>query len=232
MLDSITHYYSPLLPLQVIMIANDVTVQSGSFGVQEDDFFFKASVYARERGTAQHSPLFLTLLSAMIQVHSNVHPVAYPPLSSFLAGIPRVFISCNSGARIGLVDELKPKFKVRADDPRPRLVILFLTLASHTSYAAFEFCLDVSCPPSHHLHHCLSCPRLLLLGGLEGRVKPLPRVRVPVPLRRGLHRFTPGHCRRSGRIRQALGRDEMAARGHHRPDTRHRSRESQVQKYS
>ena len=33
------------------MIANDVTVQSGSFGVQEDDFFFKASVYARERGT-------------------------------------------------------------------------------------------------------------------------------------------------------------------------------------
>jgi hypothetical protein len=37
------------------MIANDVTVQSGSFGVQEDDFFFKASVYARERGTALHS---------------------------------------------------------------------------------------------------------------------------------------------------------------------------------
>lgn len=36
---------------QVIMIANDVTVQSGSFGVLEDDFFFKASVYARERGT-------------------------------------------------------------------------------------------------------------------------------------------------------------------------------------
>lgn len=62
---------------EVIMIANDVTVQSGSFGVQEDDFFFKASVYARERG------------------------------------IPRVFISCNSGARIGLVDELKPKFKVK-----------------------------------------------------------------------------------------------------------------------
>ena len=36
------------------MIANDVTVQSGSFGVQEDDFFFKASVYARERGTKQY----------------------------------------------------------------------------------------------------------------------------------------------------------------------------------
>lgn len=28
-------------------------------------------------------------------------------------GIPRIYISSNSGARIGLVDELKPKFKVR-----------------------------------------------------------------------------------------------------------------------
>jgi hypothetical protein len=43
------------------MIANDVTVQSGSFGVQEDDFFFKASVYARERGTALHSASYSTL---------------------------------------------------------------------------------------------------------------------------------------------------------------------------
>ena len=57
----------------VVFIANDVTVQSGSFGVKEDDFFYKASEYAR------------------------------------LRKIPRIFISCNSGARIGLVDELKPK---------------------------------------------------------------------------------------------------------------------------
>jgi acetyl-CoA carboxylase/biotin carboxylase 1 len=62
---------------EVILIANDVTVQSGSFGVKEDDFFYKASEYARKRG------------------------------------LPRLYISCNSGARIGLVEELKPKFKVK-----------------------------------------------------------------------------------------------------------------------
>ena len=28
-------------------------------------------------------------------------------------GLPRIYISSNSGARIGLVEELKPKFKVR-----------------------------------------------------------------------------------------------------------------------
>eukprot|EP01041_Mallomonas_annulata_P006607 gene6607-13373_t len=70
----------------VILIANDVTVQSGSFGVQEDEFFFKASEYARVRG------------------------------------LPRVYISCNSGARIGLVDELKTKFKVTfKDEANPAL---------------------------------------------------------------------------------------------------------------
>jgi len=68
----------------VVFIANDVTVQSGSFGVPEDELYFKASKYARERG------------------------------------LPRVYISCNAGARIGLVDELKPKFKIKfVDDAAP-----------------------------------------------------------------------------------------------------------------
>jgi acetyl-CoA carboxylase/biotin carboxylase 1 len=79
---------------EVIMIANDVTVQSGSFGVIEDEFFFKASVYARERG------------------------------------IPRVFISCNSGARIGLVDELKSKFQVAwKDESNPAIGFDYLYLS-------------------------------------------------------------------------------------------------------
>lgn len=65
---------------EVVIIANDVTVQSGSFGVQEDEFFFKVSEYARTRG------------------------------------LPKVFLSCNSGARIGLVEELKPKFKIAWKD--------------------------------------------------------------------------------------------------------------------
>jgi len=64
----------------VVIIANDVTVQSGSFGVTEDDLYFKASQFARARG------------------------------------LPRVYIACNAGARIGLVDELKPKFKVKFTD--------------------------------------------------------------------------------------------------------------------
>lgn len=66
---------------EVVVIANDVTFQSGSFGVQEDEFFYRASEYARKRG------------------------------------VPRIFLSCNSGARIGLVEELKGKFQIAWKDP-------------------------------------------------------------------------------------------------------------------
>lgn len=65
---------------EVVFISNDVTVQSGSFGVDEDEFYYKASAYARENK------------------------------------LPRVYISCNAGARIGLVDELKPKLKIKFND--------------------------------------------------------------------------------------------------------------------
>jgi len=67
---------------EVVIIANDVTVQSGSFGVAEDDFYYAASEYARQRG------------------------------------LPRLYIACNSGARIGLIEELKPKFKVAWNDAK------------------------------------------------------------------------------------------------------------------
>jgi acetyl-CoA carboxylase/biotin carboxylase 1 len=62
---------------EVVIIANDVTVQSGSFGVAEDEFFYQASKYAREHK------------------------------------LPRVYLSCNAGARIGLVDELKEKVNIK-----------------------------------------------------------------------------------------------------------------------
>lgn len=65
----------------VVVIANDVTVQSGSFGVEEDEFFYKASTYARERK------------------------------------LPRVYIACNAGARIGLVEDLKSKINIKFTDP-------------------------------------------------------------------------------------------------------------------
>jgi acetyl-CoA carboxylase/biotin carboxylase 1 len=64
----------------VVLISNDVTVQSGSFGVEEDEFYYKASKYARDNR------------------------------------IPRVYIACNAGARIGLVDELKSKLNVKFID--------------------------------------------------------------------------------------------------------------------
>mmetsp|Transcript_36664 Transcript_36664/g.53859 ORF Transcript_36664/g.53859 Transcript_36664/m.53859 type:complete len:2101 (+) Transcript_36664:49-6351(+) len=79
---------------EVVFIANDVTVQSGSFGVEEDDFYFKASQFARERQ------------------------------------IPRVYIACNAGARIGLVDDLKPKFNIKFFDetnPGKGFEYLYLT---------------------------------------------------------------------------------------------------------
>jgi acetyl-CoA carboxylase/biotin carboxylase 1 len=69
---------------EVVVIANDVTVQSGSFGVQEDELYYKASVYARERK------------------------------------LPRLYLACNAGARIGLVDELKPKLQIKfVDEANP-----------------------------------------------------------------------------------------------------------------
>jgi len=88
---------------EVVIIANDVTVQSGSFGVKEDEFFFKASEYARERG------------------------------------LPRVYLSSNSGARIGLVEELKPKFKVAWNDennPSAGYDYLYLSEEDYTTLPA------------------------------------------------------------------------------------------------
>jgi len=79
---------------EVIFIANDVTVQSGSFGVDEDNIYQKASVYARKRG------------------------------------LPRVYIACNAGARIGLVDELKSKFQIKfydSNSPAKGFEYLYLT---------------------------------------------------------------------------------------------------------
>ncbi|KAA8495577.1 Acetyl-CoA carboxylase [Porphyridium purpureum] len=70
--------YTPEYPSgrQVIVIANDITHLSGSFGPQEDMLFKRASELARKEK------------------------------------IPRVFLATNSGARIGLSEEVRRKFKV------------------------------------------------------------------------------------------------------------------------
>ncbi|KAI8067073.1 acetyl-CoA carboxylase [Gongronella butleri] len=65
---------------RVVAIANDITFKIGSFGVQEDLVFYKATEYARE------------------------------------LGLPRIYLSANSGARIGLADELISRFRVAWKD--------------------------------------------------------------------------------------------------------------------
>lgn len=77
---------------QLIIIANDVTIQAGSFGPVEDRFFAAASAMARQRK------------------------------------IPRLYVSANSGARIGLANEPLDLYKVKfvKDDPSKGFEYLYL----------------------------------------------------------------------------------------------------------
>jgi len=87
----------------IVLIANDVTFQAGSFGVKEDQFFQKASELARKRG------------------------------------IPRIYVSCNSGARVGLVEELKPLYKIQwldAAEPSKGFEYLYLSKADYDGLPA------------------------------------------------------------------------------------------------
>ncbi|CAO1637783.1 unnamed protein product [Sympodiomycopsis kandeliae] len=77
---------------KMVMIANDVTIQAGSFGPAEDRFFAAASRMARQMK------------------------------------IPRLYVSANSGARIGLATEPLDLFKVKfvQDDPAKGFEYLYL----------------------------------------------------------------------------------------------------------
>jgi acetyl-CoA carboxylase/biotin carboxylase 1 len=83
----------------LVVIANDITVQAGSFGTREDTVFAHASQYARQRG------------------------------------IPRIYLAANSGARIGMADSIKSKFRVawnKEDDPAAGFKYLYLSKADYT----------------------------------------------------------------------------------------------------
>ncbi|QSL66810.1 hypothetical protein MERGE_001197 [Pneumocystis wakefieldiae] len=67
---------------QFILIANDITFRTGTFGPDEDQYFFKATLLARQ------------------------------------LSIPRIYLSANSGARIGLSEELISLFSVAWNDPK------------------------------------------------------------------------------------------------------------------
>ncbi|KAF9581259.1 acetyl-coenzyme-A carboxylase, partial [Lunasporangiospora selenospora] len=66
---------------QIIVIANDITYNIGSFGPEEDLVFYKASEMARK------------------------------------LGVPRIYLSANSGARIGLASEVIGLFNSCWNDP-------------------------------------------------------------------------------------------------------------------
>lgn len=66
---------------EVIVISNDITHHLGSFGLQEDMVYLRASELARAQG------------------------------------IPKIYLAANSGARIGLAEEIKPMFQVAWVDP-------------------------------------------------------------------------------------------------------------------
>ncbi|KAF1749071.1 hypothetical protein GCK72_025538 [Caenorhabditis remanei] len=78
--------YTPEKPLgyTIVLIGNDVTFQSGSFGTAEDDLFAAASTFSREQK------------------------------------LPRVNVSVNSGARIGLSTKISKLVKVQLkNDEKP-----------------------------------------------------------------------------------------------------------------
>ena len=80
---------------ELILIANDITFRSGSFGPEEDMLFTEASKLAREKG------------------------------------IPRIYLAANSGARIGVADEIRDSMKVSwVDAKSPSKGFSFLGLSS------------------------------------------------------------------------------------------------------
>jgi acetyl-CoA carboxylase/biotin carboxylase 1 len=82
----------------VIVIANDITYKIGSFGPDEDHFFYKTTELARR------------------------------------LGVPRVYLSANSGARIGLAEDLMDHFSVTwvdNDCPSKGIRYMYLTPEAH-----------------------------------------------------------------------------------------------------
>ncbi|EPQ31237.1 uncharacterized protein PFL1_01422 [Pseudozyma flocculosa PF-1] len=87
---------------KMVLIANDVTVQAGSFGPVEDRLFAAATKLARE------------------------------------LGVPRLYVSANSGARIGLATEALDLFKAKfvGDDATKGFEYLYLDDAAKASIDA------------------------------------------------------------------------------------------------
>lgn len=110
---------------RLVVIANDVTVQAGSFGPAEDQLFAAASKLARQ------------------------------------LKIPRLYLSANSGARIGLAPEALDLFKVRfvEDEPTRGFEYLYLDddgLAALNAKAAGAVTTEVSVATDGTNHHIIT----------------------------------------------------------------------------
>ncbi|AIO00868.1 acetyl-CoA carboxylase, putative [Leishmania panamensis] len=84
---------------RIVVVANDITFQSGSFAVPEDRVFKAASVLARAQG------------------------------------VPFVYISANSGARLGISTEVKKRFLVEFTDKND-IAYLYLTTSDYEELRA------------------------------------------------------------------------------------------------
>ncbi|XP_066599220.1 acetyl-CoA carboxylase-like isoform X1 [Prorops nasuta] len=99
--------YTPEYPegRDIILIANDITYQIGSFGTREDLVFYRASERARQ------------------------------------LKVPRVYFSANSGARIGLAEEVKALFRIAWEDenePEKGFKYIYLTPDDYAKLAPFN----------------------------------------------------------------------------------------------
>ncbi|KAJ2784056.1 acetyl-coenzyme-A carboxylase [Coemansia interrupta] len=99
--------YTPEAPSgrRIVVIANDITFKIGSFGVEEDALFFRATQYARAHG------------------------------------LPRVYLSANSGARIGLAEEVRELFRAAwrdGADPAQGFEYLYLSADDYAKLEARE----------------------------------------------------------------------------------------------
>ncbi|KAI9599530.1 acetyl-CoA carboxylase [Syncephalis fuscata] len=112
-----------------VVIANDITFQSGSFAVEEDRVFSKATELARQRG------------------------------------LPRIYLSANSGARIGLADEVLAKIQVAWSNPQdPAEGFDYLYLTEEDYQQLMQKGSDASSPP-------VIAERIALSGDIEGEVE-------------------------------------------------------------
>jgi acetyl-CoA carboxylase/biotin carboxylase 1 len=82
-----------------IVIANDITLQNGSMCNKEDLVFLKGKDFPYSRWPSPSLPIVII-------------PTVVASELARKEGIPRIYISANSGARIGLADEVKAKFQI------------------------------------------------------------------------------------------------------------------------